>query len=76
MSDKDRIAICDIISWMLDNPDEHSIYPTSTAFTRLEYYIAKVRADAIEATHINICKLLDKKEDPRTQSIWQVMFTL
>jgi hypothetical protein len=45
--DKDRTAICKIISKMLDNPDKDGIYPTSTAYTELEHYIEDVRAEAI-----------------------------
>jgi len=33
--DKDRTEICNIISHMLDNPDKHGIFPTSTANTIL-----------------------------------------
>ena len=33
-----RKFICDVISEMLDNPDEHGIYPTTRAFDRLEKY--------------------------------------
>ena len=44
---KDRIEICKIISDMLDNPDKHGIYPTSTAYARLEHYIEGVREEAI-----------------------------
>ena len=49
--DKDRTAICKIMSDMLDNPDSSGIYPTSTAYTRLEHYIESVRAEAIGWTH-------------------------
>jgi|SRR3990167_2783386 len=51
--DKDKIAICKIISDMLDNPDESGIYPTSTCYTRLEEYIAGVRAEANQWRHAN-----------------------
>ena len=44
---KDREAICKIISKMLDNPDKSGIYPTSTAYTELEHYIESVRSDEI-----------------------------
>lgn len=45
--DKDRTEICRIISEMLDNPDKCGIYPTSTAYTKLEHYVEEVRASAI-----------------------------
>ena len=63
--DKDRSAICRIISEMLDNPDENEIYPTSTCYTKLEHYIEGVRAEAIGWTHAFMCTALDKGEDPR-----------
>lgn len=63
--DKDRTEICKIISDMLDNPDKHGIYPTSTAFTRLEHYIESVRMEAIGWTHADCCCALDKGGDPR-----------
>jgi hypothetical protein len=34
--DKDRTAICKIMSDMFNDVDKHGIYPTSTAYTRLE----------------------------------------
>lgn len=65
MSDKDRTEICNIISDMLDNPDEHGIYHTSTAYTRLELYIEGVRAEAIGWAHADACVTMDKGGDPR-----------
>lgn len=41
--DRDREKICEIISDMLDAPDESGIYPTSTAYTRLEHYCEQIR---------------------------------
>ena len=63
--DKDRTAICKIISDMLDNPNEHGIYPTSTAYARLEHYIEGARAEAIGWAHADACVTLDKGGDPR-----------
>jgi len=63
--DKDRTVICKIISDMLDNPDESGIYPTSTAYTRLEHYIESQRTQAIGWTHAEACITLDKGNDPR-----------
>lgn len=71
--DKDRTAICNIISDMLDNPGECEIYPTSTAYTRLEHYIEGVRAEAIGWTHADACTALDKGEDPRTQNVPEML---
>ena len=39
----DRAVICEIISEMLDNPDEHGTYPTTRAFDKLEEYIKFIR---------------------------------
>ena len=63
--DKDRTAICGIISKMLDNPDQHGIYPTSTAYTELEHYIEGVRHEAMGWAHADACTTLDKGGDPR-----------
>ena len=68
MSEKDRDRICEIISDMLDNPDEHGIYPTSTAYTRLEHYIEQQRVEAIGAAHAWACIKLDKGKDPRMEN--------
>ena len=67
--DKDRTAICEIISNMLDNPDKHGIYPTSTAFTRLEHYVESQRAEAIGWMHAEACTTLDNGNDPRTENV-------
>lgn len=67
--DKDRTEICNIISEMLDSPDENGIYPTSTAYTRLEHYIEGVRLEALGWTHAYCCLLLDKGKDPRTKEV-------
>jgi len=66
---KDRKIICDIISDMLDNPDEHEIYPTSTAYTRLEHYIEQVRAEAIGWMHAEACTTFDRGDDPRLTNV-------
>jgi hypothetical protein len=67
--DKDRTAICKIISKMLDNPDEVGIYPTSTAYTELEHYIEGVRAEAIGWMHADACAMLDRGDDPRVAGV-------
>lgn len=46
--DQDRTAICNIVSKMLDNPDEYGIYPTTVAYQELEDYIESVRAETKE----------------------------
>lgn len=70
---KDRKTIVKIISDMLDNPDKHGIYPTSTAFNRLEHYIESVRIEAIGWTHADTCTALDRNDDPRVQEIPELL---
>lgn len=67
--DKDRTAICKIISKMLDNPDKSGIYPTITAYTELEHYIEGVRAEAIGWMHADACTMLDRGNDPRMAKV-------
>jgi len=67
--DKDRTAICKIISDMLDNPDESGIYPTSTCYTRLEHYIEGVRMEALGWCHADACMALDRGFDPRLTEV-------
>lgn len=67
--DVDRTVVCNIISDMLDNPNEHGIYPTSTAYARLEHYIEGVRAEAIGWAHTDACIMLDKGHDPRLTEV-------
>ena len=63
--DKDRTEICNIMSEMLDNPDEHGIYPTTKAYDALEKYIEGIRAEAIGWTHADACVSLDNGNDYR-----------
>jgi len=70
--DKDRKIICDIISDMLDNPNEHEIYPTSTAYTRLEHYIEQVRSQALGWMHAEACTTLDRGDDPRLMNVQEI----
>jgi hypothetical protein len=67
--DKDRTAICKIVSKMLDNPNGSGIYPTSTAFIELEHYIEGVRAEAIGWMHADACTMLDRGDDPRVAKV-------
>lgn len=67
--DKDRTAVCEIISKMLDNPDNVGVYPTSTAYTELEHYIEGVRAEAVGWMHAEACTMLDRGDDPRVADV-------
>ncbi|MGI9569508.1 MAG: hypothetical protein ACR2PH_07185 [Desulfobulbia bacterium] len=73
MSELDRAAICNIISEMLDNPDEYGIYPTSTAYTRLEHYCEQVRHEAIGWMHADNCIALDNGFDPRLVDVPDIL---
>jgi len=53
--DKDRTAICKIISDMLDNPGECEIYPTSKAYDALERYVEDVRVETLVWAHRDAC---------------------
>ncbi len=69
----DRKKICGIMSDMLDNPDIHGIYPTSTAYTRLEHYVEQVRMGALGWMHAANCIELDKGNDPRTIEVPEIL---
>jgi len=69
----DRSVICGIISDMLDNPDESEIYPTSTAYGRLETYIQKVRIEAIGWMHAYACLAADRGEDVRLIEVPEIL---
>ena len=66
---RDRSTVYDIINDMLNNPDAQGIYPTSTAYIRLEHYIEQVRMEAIGWTHASMCIMLDRGIDPRSEEI-------
>lgn len=66
---KDRTEICRIISHMLDNPDEHGIYPTSTAYDQLESYIDGARAEVLGWAYMDACLQLDQGDDPRLSEV-------
>ena len=63
--DKDRAKICKIVSEMLDNQDKSGIFPTSTAYRKLEHLVESARIEAIGWTHAFCCSSLDRENDPR-----------
>lgn len=67
--DKDRIVICNIISKMLDNLNEHGIYNATKVYDELEAYIHNQRLQAIGWTHADCCIDLDENRDPRKKDI-------
>ena len=60
-----RTKICDIMSEMLDNPDENGIYQTSKFMSEMEDFGLELRNEAIGWTWTTACTLLDEGEDPR-----------
>jgi len=67
--EKDRTAIVKIISEMLDNPDKSGIYPTSTAYLKLEHYIEQERMLALGWASADACASLDRGTDPRLMDV-------
>lgn len=69
MSDKDRTKICEIMSEMLDNPDDCGIYPTTIAYDKLEKLVEDTRSDeraeSIGWAYADCCVTLDRGSDPR-----------
>jgi hypothetical protein len=60
---KDRMAIIQVISEMLDNPDEYGIYTTTKAYDTLENLFDELRIEAIGWMYAKACTMLDDKED-------------
>lgn len=73
MMDKDRTAIFEIISEMLDNPDECGIYPTTVAYNKLEALVHGARIEAIGWTHADACCDLDDGRDPRQKEVPEML---
>ena len=45
--DRIRGKICELMSEMLDNPDEHGIYPTSKFMSKMEDFILEEKAEKV-----------------------------
>jgi len=71
--DIDKTKICNIISEMLDNPDENEIYPTTKAYNDLERYVEKVRVETIGWTHADACTHMDKNIDYRKVNVPSIL---
>lgn len=65
MIKQDRNEVFEIISEMLDNPDEFGIYPTTKCFQDLEDLLQKVRFQAVGYAWAEACSQLDNGLDPR-----------
>lgn len=71
--EKDRTAICNIISEMLDNPDECGIYGTTKAYDRLERYVEQQRVQAIGWCVADACVQLDEGQDYRKVEVLKIL---
>jgi hypothetical protein len=71
--DKDRTEICNIISEMLDNPDEHEIYPTTRAYNKLENHMEFIRYETLGWMYAYACQAIDKGVDIRQVEVPQIM---
>lgn len=60
-----RSKICDLLSAMLEDPDEDGIYPTSEFMSKVENFCLELRHEAIGWTWAQARVLLDKGTDPR-----------
>ena len=68
-----RKKICDIISRMLDNPDESGIYPTTIAYDELEKLIVEKQTEALGWMYAKACTYLDKGIDIRSESVPNIL---
>jgi len=60
-----RKKICDLMSNMLDNPDDSGIYPTSEFMSKMEDFCLELRYEAMGWTWAEACTELDAGRDPR-----------
>lgn len=70
---KDRAAICGIISEMFDNVDAFGIYPTTEAYNKLEALVHGARVEAIGWAHADACVDLDAARDPRQKIVPEML---
>ena len=70
---EDRAKICDIISDMLDNPDEVGIYQTTKAFNRLEELVRTAKFEAVGWMYAEACLLMDAGKDPRKVNCAEIL---
>jgi hypothetical protein len=71
--DKDRAAICEIISEMLDNPRECEIYQTTRAYDKLEALVHGARIEALGWAIADACAALDAGRDPRQMLVPDIL---
>lgn len=70
---QDRSAICEIISEMLDNPNECGVYETSKAYTQLEALVKSARIESVGWMMAEACVSLDKGEDLRQRNVPEII---
>lgn len=70
---QDRQYICEVISRMLDNPNENGIYPTTEVYDMLENFIHSVRVSAVGWAWAEACSQLDKGKNPRTYDMGELI---
>jgi len=63
--DKIRTKICELMSDMLDSPDESGIYPTSKFMSKMEDFVLETRGMAVGWAFGEACASMDKGLDPR-----------
>jgi len=68
-----RSQICGIVSDMLDNPDDSGIYPTSTAYTKLEHYINQQERIALGWMHAYCCTQADEGKPPQILEVPDIL---
>jgi hypothetical protein len=66
---KDRMAIMQVISVMLDNPSEYGIYPTTKAYDTFENLFNEIRIEALGWMYAQACTMLDNGEDMRAMEV-------
>jgi len=71
--ERDRTAICNIISEMLDGPVWKIPKRVNAAYTRLEQYVEGERARAIGWAHADACITLDRGDDPRSSNVPEML---
>jgi len=71
---KIRTKICEIISRMLDNPDEYEIYPTGRCYDELEEFIQRLLDDQKKAIpdpryYLNIREEIEKRIKKKIEKV-------
>jgi len=72
---KIRTKICEIISRMLDNPDEYEIYPTGRCYDELEEFIQRLLDDQKKAIpdpryYLNIREEIEKRIKEKIEKVY------